>query len=82
MGITDSSNDTNDVSSTYTTNDNTTKTSTDVVKIPHTALFRSTWRRKPKKVLDLFENEYRHHFDYILILCPTLRCNKTNLIRP
>ena len=31
--------------------------------------------------LDLLVNEYRGHFDYIVILCPTLRYNKTYLAR-
>ena len=24
-----------------------------------------------------FKNEYRHHFDFIVIICPTLRYNST-----
>ena len=27
--------------------------------------------------LDLLESEYRHHFDFIIIICPTLAHNKT-----
>ena len=54
-----------------------------VVIESHTALFTGKpGVGKTKKVLDLLEQEYRHHFDYILILCPTLRCNKTYLSRP
>ena len=54
-----------------------------VVIESHTVLFSGQpGAGKTKKVLDLLEQEYRHHFDYILILCPTLRCNKTYLNRP
>ena len=54
-----------------------------VVIESHTALFSAQpGAGKTKKVLDLLEQEYRHHFDYILILCPTLRYNKTYLNRP
>ena len=30
-------------------------------------------------VLDLLKTKYRHHFDYIVIFCPTVRDNKTYL---
>ena len=36
---------------------------------------------KTQRVLDLIEEAYRHHFDNIIILCPTLRWNKTYLDR-
>ena len=53
-----------------------------VVIETHTAIFTGQpGVGKTKKVLDLLEQEYRHHFDFILILCPTLRCNKTYLSR-
>ena len=32
---------------------------------------------KSNLVLDLIEKEYSKHFDYIIIICPTLRWNKT-----
>ena len=32
---------------------------------------------KTHLVLDLIEKEYNKHFDYIIIICPTLRYNKT-----
>ena len=32
---------------------------------------------KTHLVLDLLEKEYNKHFDYIIIICPTLRWNKT-----
>ena len=52
------------------------------VKNPHTAIFSgSTGCGKTQRVLDLLETEYKHHFDNIVILCPTLRWNKTYLDR-
>ena len=54
----------------------------DFVKEPHTAIFSGpTSCGKTQLVLDLIENEYRAHFDNIVILCPTLRWNKTYLGR-
>jgi len=32
---------------------------------------------KTKYVLDLIEFEYRHYYDYIVIICPTYLWNKT-----
>ena len=37
---------------------------------------------KTQKVLDLIQQEHKHHFENIMILCPTLRLNKTYLERP
>ena len=55
----------------------------DVVKTPHTAIFTGpTSCGKTQRVLDLIEKEYRDHFQNIVILCPTLRWNKTYLERP
>ena len=52
------------------------------VKEPHTAIFSgSTGCGKTQRVLDLIEHEYRDHFENIVILCPTLRWNKTYLDR-
>ena len=51
---------------------------TDYIKQPHTAIF--TGRTKSGKthlVSGLIEKEYSKHFDYIVIICPTLRDNKT-----
>ena len=43
------------------------------VKSAHTAIFSGpTGCGKTKRVLDLIEHEYRHHFENIVILCPTL----------
>ena len=44
------------------------------IKKPHTALFTGqTEYGKTHLVLDLIEKEYNKHFDYIIIICPTLR---------
>ena len=44
----------------------------------HTALFVApTGVGKTHLALSLLENEYRNHFDFILIICPTLRYNST-----
>ena len=50
---------------------------------PHTAIFSgSTGCGKTHRMLDLLENEYKGHFEYIVILCPTfVRYNKTYLAR-
>jgi hypothetical protein len=56
---------------------------TDYVKEPHTAIFSGpTSCGKTQRVLDLIETDYRGHFENIVILCPTLRLNKTYLDRP
>ena len=45
---------------------------------PHTALFVGpTGVGKAHLALSLLENEYRNHFDFIVIICPTLRYNST-----
>ena len=52
------------------------------VKQAHTAIFSGpTSCGKTQKVLDLIEEEYKNHFENIVILCPTLRWNKTYLER-
>ena len=52
------------------------------VKQAHTAIFSGpTSCGKTQKVLDLIEEEYKLHFENIVILCPTLRWNKTYLER-
>ena len=44
----------------------------------HTALFIApTGVRQTHLALSLLENEYRNHFDFIVIICPTLRYNST-----
>ena len=48
------------------------------MKEPHTALFVApTGVGKMHLALNLLENEYRNHFDFILIICPTLEHNET-----
>ena len=55
---------------------------TDYVKEPHTTIFTGqTGCGKTHLVLDLIEKEYKTHFDYIIIICPTLRVNKTYHVR-
>ena len=53
------------------------------VQEPHTALFSApTNSGKTKKVLNLIEQEYRDHFENIIILCPTIRWNETYRTTP
>ena len=48
------------------------------MKEPHTALFVApTGVGKTHLALSLLENEYRNHFDFIVIICPTLSSNET-----
>ena len=43
------------------------------MKEPHTALFVTpTGVGKTHLALSLLETEYRNHFDFIVIICPTL----------
>ena len=51
----------------------------DVVKNTETiALFvGSMGAGKSREVLRLLENEYRHHYEIIVILCPTITINST-----
>ena len=51
---------------------------TGYIKGPHTAIFTGqTGCGKTHLVLDLIEKYYNKHFDYVIIICPTLRWNKT-----
>ena len=51
---------------------------TDYIKEPHTATITGqTECGRTHLVLDLIEKEHSKHFDYIFIICPTLRYNKT-----
>ena len=51
---------------------------TGYIKEPHAAIFTGqTNCGKTHLVLELIENQYSKHFDYIIIICPTLRWNKT-----
>ena len=48
------------------------------MKGPHTALFIApTGVGKTHLALSLLENEYRNHFDFIVIICPALAHNET-----
>ena len=48
------------------------------IKKPYTAIFiGQTGCGKTHLVLELIENQYNKHFDYIVIICPTIRWNKT-----
>ena len=48
------------------------------MKEPHVALFvGSTGCGKTERVLQLLETEYKEHFDFIVIICPTLKYNRT-----
>ena len=48
------------------------------MKEPHTALFiAQTGVGKTYLALSLLENEYRNHFNFIVIMCPTLAHNET-----
>ena len=48
------------------------------MKEPHTALFVApTGVGKTHLALNLLESEHRHHFDFIIIICPTLKHNET-----
>ena len=51
---------------------------TGYIKEPHTASFiGQTESGKTHLVLELIENYYNKHFEYIVIICPTLRENVT-----
>ena len=48
------------------------------MKEPHTALFVApAGVGKTHLALDLLEKEYKNHFHFIIIICPTLRHNET-----
>ena len=48
------------------------------MKEPHTVLFVSpTGVGKTHLALNFLENEYRNHFDFIVIICPMLEHNET-----
>ena len=50
----------------------------DYIKEPHTSIFTGpTDCGKSHFVLELIEKESNKHFDYIIVICPTLRWNKT-----
>ena len=48
------------------------------IEEPHTTLFVApTGIGKTYKALNLIETQYKNHFDFIVIICPTLKFNKT-----
>ena len=48
------------------------------MKDPHTALFVApTGVGKTHLALNLLEKEYKNYFDFIIIICPTLKHNET-----
>ena len=48
------------------------------IKEPHTTLFvAQIGVGKPHLALSLLETEYRNHFDFVVIICPTSRYNST-----
>ena len=48
------------------------------MKEPHTALFVApTGVGKTQLALNLLESEYFNHFNFIVIICPTLKHNET-----
>ena len=48
------------------------------MKEPHTALLVAPTRvGKMHLALNLLETEYSNHFDFIVIICPTLAHNET-----
>ena len=54
------------------------KRMTGYIKELHTAIFTGQTKcGKTHLVLELIEKEYNKHFDYIVIICPTLRENST-----
>ena len=51
---------------------------TDYIKEIHTAIFTDQTKcGKIHLVLDLIEKEYTKHFDFIVIVCPTIQWNET-----
>ena len=48
------------------------------IKEPHTAIFTGSMGcGKTHFILELIEKQFNKHFDYIMIICPTLRWNET-----
>ena len=51
-------------------------------KFPHSAMFFGVMAcRKTEFLLKLLETVYENHFEFIVILCPTMLDNKTYLYR-
>ena len=55
---------------------------TGFIKDPHANIFTGqTGCGKNHLVLDLIKKEYNKHFDYIVVICPTLWINETYHVR-
>ena len=55
---------------------------TGYIKDQYTTIFTGqTGCGKTHLVLDLTEKEYKKHFDYIVVICPTIRINETYYVR-
>ena len=55
---------------------------TGYIKEPHTSIFIGPIGcGKSHLDLDVIEKEYSKYFDYIILICPTLRWNNTYLFR-
>ena len=53
-----------------------------IPKFPHSAMFvGSTNVGKTEYLLRMLETEYKSHFEFTVILCPTILDNKTYLFR-
>ena len=53
-----------------------------VPKFPHSAMFVGVMAcGKTELLLGLLETEYKNHFEFIVVLCPTILDNKTYLSR-
>ena len=53
-----------------------------LLKFPHSAMFVGvTACGKTEFLLNLFETVYKNHFEFIVILCPTISDNKMHLSR-
>ena len=54
----------------------------DYIKDPYTTIFTGqTECGKNHSVLDLIEKEHKKHFDYIVVICPTVWINETYHVR-
>ena len=51
------------------------------MKEPHTLFIALTGVGETHLALDLLEKEYKSHFDFIIIICPTLKHNETHRSR-
>ena len=53
------------------------------IKEPHAAIFSGVIGcGKTQLIQDLHKTYYLNHYDFVVILCPTIRHNRTYLDRP